>query len=87
MEELTVSELDLGVALPVVHRTSAPHMDERGLWVDLDVSYEGSAKICVETKLNLVKLTKADSIESSSGSNKDVPILSSLEMLQSKNNS
>ncbi|KAF4519214.1 hypothetical protein B566_EDAN015320 [Ephemera danica] len=71
--ELTVSELDLGVALPVVHRTSAPHMDERGLWVDLDISYEGSASISVETKLNLVKLTKADSMESSSGSNKDAP--------------
>ncbi|XP_059476550.1 testis-expressed protein 2 isoform X2 [Neocloeon triangulifer] len=84
MEELTVSELDLGTALPVVHRTSSPHMDNRGLWVDLDVSYEGSAKICVETKLNLVKLTKADSLESSSGSNKDGPSLATIEAVQRK---
>lgn len=70
-----MSQLDLGMALPVVHRTSSPHMDERGLWVDLDVSYEGSASISVETKLNLVKLTKADSVESSSSSNRDGPSL------------
>jgi hypothetical protein len=31
-------------------------LDERGLWVDLDVTYEGTICFTLETKLNLMKV-------------------------------
>lgn len=31
-------------------------MDDRGLWVDMDVSYGGGFCITMETKCNLMKL-------------------------------
>nr|CAD7440911.1 unnamed protein product [Timema bartmani] len=56
VEELLVTDLELGDAVPMIHRVSSPLLDERGLWVDLDVTYEGSVCLTLETKLNLMKL-------------------------------
>ncbi|XP_068081873.1 testis-expressed protein 2 [Anabrus simplex] len=58
MEDLLVTELDIGNTVPIVHKASVPMLDQCGLWVDLDVSYEGAICLTLETKLNLMKLKK-----------------------------
>lgn len=61
MESLLVSELVIGQGAPIIHSATRPFIDERGLWFDLDISYEGSLTMTIETKLNLMKLKKTKS--------------------------
>lgn len=56
IQDLIITELDLGHSMPLAHHASRPKLDERGLWVDLDVTYEGTACFTLETKLNLMKV-------------------------------
>lgn len=56
IEDLIITELDLGHSVPLAHRASHPVLNERGLWVDLDVTYEGTVCFTLETKLNLMKV-------------------------------
>ncbi|XP_001604067.1 testis-expressed protein 2 [Nasonia vitripennis] len=65
MESLSVSELVIGQGAPIIHNATKPTMDERGLWFDLDITYEGSLTMTIETKLNLMKLKRANSSPSS----------------------
>lgn len=58
MNELTLTELDMGVAMPKILQAFRPTVDHRGLWVDLDISYNGSFLMTLETKMNLTKLGK-----------------------------
>ncbi|XP_070580594.1 testis-expressed protein 2-like isoform X2 [Ptychodera flava] len=58
INQLEITDIDLGIAMPVIRRASPPVMDERGLWVDLDITYYGSCCMTLETKLNLTKLGK-----------------------------
>lgn len=66
MENLVVSELVIGQGAPVIHKASQPVLDQRGLWIDLDISYEGCFTMTIETKINLMKLTRGGSIPSNS---------------------
>ncbi|XP_069685318.1 testis-expressed protein 2 isoform X2 [Periplaneta americana] len=61
IEDLLITDLDLGHNLPMAHRASHPVVDERGLWVDLDITYEGTICFTLETKLNLMKLKEMGS--------------------------
>lgn len=56
IEQLTISELSLGSNPPLVHNIGNPTLDQRGLWIDLDVQYNGSLVLKLQTKLNLMKL-------------------------------
>lgn len=56
IEELSVVELNLGTTPMVFNNPKNPEIDNRGLWVDIDMSYEGSAVLTLMTKLNLMKL-------------------------------
>ncbi|KAF7223704.1 testis-expressed protein 2 isoform X1 [Nothobranchius furzeri] len=58
MNELTLTELDMGSASPRILRASTPSMDYRGLWFDLEVSYYGSFLMTLETKMILNRLGK-----------------------------
>ncbi|XP_062914944.1 testis-expressed protein 2 isoform X1 [Mobula hypostoma] len=58
MNELTLTDLDLGTLLPVIIRTSSPSVNQRGLWVDLEIAYSGALQMTLETKMNLCKLGK-----------------------------
>ncbi|XP_067858944.1 testis-expressed protein 2 [Heptranchias perlo] len=58
MNELTLTELDMGTLLPVVIRTSSPSVNQKGLWVDLEIAYNGALQMTLETKMNLCKLGK-----------------------------
>ncbi|XP_076398061.1 testis-expressed protein 2-like [Megachile rotundata] len=66
MECLLVSEVTIGQGSPVVRNVTKPIINERGLWLDFDVTYQGSLTMTVETKLNLMKLTRAGSVPSNS---------------------
>ncbi|XP_060923406.1 testis-expressed protein 2-like isoform X2 [Limanda limanda] len=58
MNELTLTELDMGSATPKILWASKPSVDYRGLWFDLEISYSGSFLMTLETKMNLIRLGK-----------------------------
>ncbi|XP_067912910.1 testis-expressed protein 2 [Heterodontus francisci] len=58
MNELTLTELDMGTLLPAVIRASSPSVNQKGLWVDLEIAYNGALQMTLETKMNLCKLGK-----------------------------
>lgn len=52
MEPLSLTDVELGNDMPVVNRLcGGPHLDLRGLWVYLDVTYEGRFVMTIKTKL------------------------------------
>ncbi|EFA08264.1 testis-expressed protein 2 isoform X2 [Tribolium castaneum] len=63
IEGLMVTELNLGKTPPLIHKVTKPSIDERGLWIDLDVTYEGLVVLILQTKLNLMKLKQPHSNE------------------------
>ncbi|NXJ97167.1 TEX2 protein, partial [Corythaixoides concolor] len=65
MNELTLTELDMGTSIPSVLSASDPTIDDRGLWVDMEVTYSGSLQMTLETKMNLCKLGKESAAEES----------------------
>ncbi|XP_061471502.1 testis-expressed protein 2 isoform X2 [Rhineura floridana] len=58
MNELTLTELDMGIAVPKILQAYKPAIDYKGLWIDLEISYSGSFLMTLETKMNLTKLGK-----------------------------
>lgn len=58
MNELTLTELDMGFSIPKILHASAPSVDHQGLWFDLEISYSGSFLMTLETKMNLARLGK-----------------------------
>ncbi|KAI7808017.1 testis-expressed protein 2-like isoform X1 [Triplophysa rosa] len=58
MNELKLTELDMGHSTPRILTSSQPSVDHQGLWVDLEISYKGSFLMTLETKMNLVRLGK-----------------------------
>ncbi|KAI4900565.1 hypothetical protein NFI96_026755 [Prochilodus magdalenae] len=84
MNELTLTELDMGMAIPKILSSSKPSVDHQeytyacftlvvathpvqkpanfkkinGLWFDLEISYNGSFLMTLETKMNLARLGK-----------------------------
>lgn len=45
--------MKLGHALPTIQRAHNLHQDNRGIWVDLDVDYDGGIMLTIETMINL----------------------------------
>ena len=68
IEELQVTAIDMGKEMPVIRRAANPYLDERGFWVELDVSYGGGFQMTIETKMNLMKLKSNSPKQSSSNS-------------------
>ncbi|XP_072523377.1 testis-expressed protein 2 isoform X2 [Salminus brasiliensis] len=58
MDELTLTELTMGSCMPQITGTSLPHVNARGLWLQLEVEYTGALQMTLETKINLSKLGK-----------------------------
>ncbi|NXI96809.1 TEX2 protein, partial [Psophia crepitans] len=65
MNELTLTELDMGISIPSILSASNPTVNDQGLWVDMEVTYSGSLQMTLETKMNLCKLGKESSAEES----------------------
>uniref|UniRef100_A0A673WN37 Testis expressed 2, like n=1 Tax=Salmo trutta TaxID=8032 RepID=A0A673WN37_SALTR len=66
MNELTLTELDMGSCLPQITSASRPVVNSRGLWLELEVVYTGALQITLETKINLSKLGKEGGLDTDS---------------------
>jgi len=53
IRDITISDLSLGQSLPVITKTFPPVVDERGTWVDLEVTYGGGLILTFEGHLNI----------------------------------
>ena len=62
-----MTSCDLGSVVPRITSVSAPSCDERGLWTDMAVLYEGGACVTLRTKVNLMKLRKVSTTRKTSG--------------------
>lgn len=58
VENMEIVELDLGKMGPRFHRVSSPVLDDRGLWFDMDLTFDGLVRVTIQTQLNLIKLQK-----------------------------
>jgi len=58
IDELTVTGIEIGSEMPIIRRSTQPFLNDRGLWADLDITYNGGFKMSLETKVNLMKLKK-----------------------------
>ncbi|KAK9887753.1 hypothetical protein WA026_000068 [Henosepilachna vigintioctopunctata] len=56
IEELSITELNLGKTSPLFKKIGRPTIDDRGLWIDIAMTYEGLVVLTLMTKLNLMKL-------------------------------
>ncbi|XP_039991944.1 testis-expressed protein 2 [Xiphias gladius] len=61
MNELTLTELDMGRSMPHITATSRPEVNPRGLWLELQLVYTGALQMTLQTKFNLSKLGKEGS--------------------------
>ncbi|XP_061912086.1 testis-expressed protein 2 isoform X2 [Entelurus aequoreus] len=82
MNELTLTELDMGSSMPQITSTSRPEVNHRGLWVELQLAYNGTLQMTLQTKFNLSKLGKEGGQDmdwlAETGSTRCKPILSVL---------
>lgn len=60
MESVCVTNVDLGQSVPTFDNIIPPMCDERGLWLEADISYEGLMTMTISTKLNLLRLKKVE---------------------------
>ncbi|XP_074518858.1 testis-expressed protein 2 isoform X2 [Halichoeres trimaculatus] len=63
MNELKLTELDMGCSMPQITSTSRPEVNHRGLWVELQLEYTGALQMTLQTKFNLSKLGKDGGLE------------------------
>jgi hypothetical protein len=63
INELTITDIELGTEMPVIRKAYKPYLDERGLWIDVDIAYGGGFRMTLETKVNLMKLKKTSKDE------------------------
>ena len=53
IRDIKIADLSLGHSLPTIDHASPPVVDERGTWVDLDVTYSGGLVFSLEGHLNV----------------------------------
>ena len=58
--------MNLGSATPTLAAVGSPHVDARGLWVDMRAEYTGNFTMSLETKLDLMKLKRGAGLSSHS---------------------
>lgn len=63
-----VCGVKVGHAIPQLLSVDSPQQDNRGLWCDLTVQYDGNFTMTIETKIDLMKLKRADSTVGSGSS-------------------
>lgn len=51
-----MTDLSIGKGTPLINHIYEPRIDEKGLWIFMDIVYEGVTSMAIETKLNLMKL-------------------------------
>ncbi|KAM6897033.1 LOW QUALITY PROTEIN: testis-expressed protein 2 [Xenentodon cancila] len=83
MNELALTELDMGCSMPQITAASRPEVNQRGLWLELQLVYTGNLQMTLQTKFNLSKLGKEGSQDTAhcsteDGHSRSRPILSVL---------
>ncbi|KAL9907124.1 uncharacterized protein ACN427_003427 isoform 1-T1 [Glossina fuscipes fuscipes] len=53
IESVSVETVDVGKTPPLIHRFSQPVIDESGVWVDADITYEGRFHLTIITKIDM----------------------------------
>ncbi len=62
MEKLRLTDINIGNDMPTVNRLiGGPRLDLRGIWVYLDVTYQGKFVMTIETKMKLGGKGESDS--------------------------
>ena len=61
IDKLAVTGIELGSSVPSVCEAFPPFLDDRGVWIDLDITYSGGFCISMATKCNLMKLKQPSS--------------------------
>lgn len=79
MEEVQIAQVNLGDTPPLIHRISQPLLDERGTWVDADVTYEGLVHMTITTKLNLLRLKRQQHQNMDASKHSPTPSISSVQ--------
>jgi hypothetical protein len=61
MDILVIRSLCFGKGeIPTIRSVSKPWMDHRGIWFEVEITYNGTFQASVDTKLNLMKLKKEE---------------------------
>ncbi|XP_027836909.2 testis-expressed protein 2 isoform X2 [Aphis gossypii] len=61
MDILVIRSLCFGKGeIPSIRSVSKPWIDHRGIWFEIEISYNGSFQASVDTKLNLMKLKREE---------------------------
>ncbi|XP_024141204.1 testis-expressed protein 2 [Oryzias melastigma] len=58
MNELSLTEMDMGCSVPQISAASSPEVNHRGLWVELQLVYTGNLQMTLQTKCDLSRLGK-----------------------------
>ena len=53
-----MTDINLGNQMPLIQKISKTYIDDRGLWLDANIIYNGGIVMSLETKVNLMKLKK-----------------------------
>ena len=54
--DIVVTGVEMGGNIPLFRKCGTPVIDDRGLWMDVDLTYTGSFEMTLETRLDLMKL-------------------------------
>lgn len=58
IESISVETVDVGKTPPLIHRFSQPVIDESGVWVDADITYEGRFHLTIITKIDMKRIKR-----------------------------
>uniref|UniRef100_A0A1A9V4K0 SMP-LTD domain-containing protein n=1 Tax=Glossina austeni TaxID=7395 RepID=A0A1A9V4K0_GLOAU len=58
IESVRVETVDVGKTPPLIHRFSQPVIDESGVWVDADMTYEGRFHLTIITKIDMKRIKR-----------------------------
>uniref|UniRef100_A0A1A9ZTR2 SMP-LTD domain-containing protein n=1 Tax=Glossina pallidipes TaxID=7398 RepID=A0A1A9ZTR2_GLOPL len=58
IESVSVETVDVGKTPPLIHRFSQPVIDESGVWVDADITYEGRFHLTIITKIDMKRIKR-----------------------------
>lgn len=61
MDMIVIRSLCFGKGeIPTIRSVSKPWIDHRGIWFEVEITYNGTFQASVDTKLNLMRLKKEE---------------------------
>lgn len=75
MDILVIRSLCFGKGeIPTIRSVSKPWVDHRGIWFEVEITYNGTFQASVDTKLNLMKLKKEEAQQQKDEMYKEVTV-------------